>query len=86
MWLRNVPDELATSFTCHSPFSKVNSQCFRLTTLDLKPTGASEGAEGIVIGIPSRSEYLPTRIMASLLGRVREIGENVRDWREFLFS
>merc|ERR1712093_133986 len=81
MWLRNVPEELATSLICHWPSTKQNSQCFRLTTLDLKPTGASEGVLGFAEGTPSRSEYRPTRMMECSLGRVREMGVKVSEGR-----
>jgi hypothetical protein len=86
MWFRKVPDELQTSLTCHWPSLKLNSQCFRLTTLDLKPTGASEGTIGFVVGIPSRSEYRPTRIIESSLGNVRVIGVKGRDCRPLRIS
>ena len=83
MWFRNVPDELPTSLTCHWPFMYMNSQCLRLTTLDLKPTGASEGSVGLGLGMPSRSEYRPTRITQLSDGNVRAMGANGNDGREF---
>ena len=79
MWLRKVPLLLATSLTAHCPSVKLNSQCLRLTTFDLNPTGASEGALGFVGGGPSLSEYRPTRMMVVSFGRVREIGVKLRD-------
>src|SRR6266516_7782846 len=81
IWFKKVPDELQTSLTCHWPSLKLNSQCFRLTTLDLKPTGASDGTVGFVVGIPSRSEYRPTRITESSLGNVRVMGVKGKDCR-----
>ena len=79
MWLRNVPEELCTSLINHCPFSHQNSQCFRLTTFDLNPTGADEGAFAGGLGMISRSEYLPTLIISSSLGRVLEVGGNASD-------
>lgn len=86
-WLRRirfkkVPDELPTSLMCHCPLTKENSQCFRLTTFDLKPIGASDGSVGLHIGTPSRSEYRPTRMIESSDGRVRAMGANGKDGRE----
>jgi hypothetical protein len=78
-WFRNVPDELLTSLINHWLFWHQNSQCLRLTTLDLKPTGADEGALGLASGIFSRSEYLPTLMMAFSFGSVRVIAGNERD-------
>ena len=56
MWLRKVPDELRTSLIYHCPWEHQNSQCLRLTTFDLNPTGADEGAFEGGLGFPSRSE------------------------------
>jgi hypothetical protein len=58
-----------------------SSQCFRLTTLDLKPTAADEGTLDGISGMLSRSEYLPTRIMADSSGRVRVMVENCSEGR-----
>lgn len=77
--MRNVPEELETSLICHWPSTKLNSQCFRLTTFDLNPTGASEGPVGLETGGPSRSEYRPTLIILRSFGRVLEIGLKFRD-------
>lgn len=82
MWLRNVPDELPTSLICHWPFRYKNSQCFRLTTFDLNPTGASEGSVGLATGRPSRSEYRPTRMTQLSDGSVRETGMKGKEGRE----
>lgn len=68
---------------CHWPFMKISSQCLRLTTFDLNPIGASDGSDGLAMGIPSRSEYRPTRITQLSDGRVREMGIKVKDGREF---
>lgn len=81
MWFKKVPDELPTSLTCHWPFTNKNSQCLRLTTFDLNPTGESEGAPGFATGTPSRSEYRPTRITELSDGRVRETGMKCSDGR-----
>lgn len=81
MWFRNVPDELPTSLTCHWALMYMNSQCLRLTTLDLKPTGAPDGPGGFATGTPSRSEYRPTRITQLSEGSVRETGMNCREGR-----
>ena len=72
MWLRKVPDELPTSLKYHCPPSHQNSQCFLLTTLDLKPTGAAEGTFGGTWMPFSRSEYRPTRILDVCFGKVLE--------------
>jgi hypothetical protein len=53
-----------------------SSQCFLLTTLDLKPTAAAEGTFVGISGRLSRSEYLPTRIIFVSSGRVRVIVGN----------
>lgn len=79
--LRNVPDELPTSLMCHCPLTTENSQCLRLTTLDLNPIGASDGSVGFSSGTPSRSEYRPTRMTESSDGSVRLIGGNGKDGR-----
>lgn len=71
--MRNVPDELFTSFINHCPPWHQNSQCLLLTTFDLKPTGAAEGRFGGGLPSPSRSEYLPTRIIHSSRGSVLEV-------------
>lgn len=68
---------------CHWPFMKISSQCLRLTTFDLNPMGASDGSDGLAMGIPSRSEYRPTRITQLSDGRVRDMGIKVKDGREF---
>jgi len=65
----------------HLPSSYQNSQCRRLTTLLLKPTGAAEGAFAGTFGWLSLSEYLPTRITSLPLGRVRDTGANFNDGR-----
>jgi len=79
MWFRKVPDELLTSLMYHCPFEHQNSQCLRLTTFDLKPTGAEEGRFGGGLGLVSRSEYLPTRITQSSCGSVLEVGRNASE-------
>ena len=79
MWLRKVPEELLTSLMYHCPWEHQNSQCLRLTTFDLKPTGAEDGVCGGGFGLTSRSEYRPTRITQSSCGRVLEVGGNDRD-------
>lgn len=56
MWLRKVPLLLFTSLMYHLPASYQNSQCRRLTTLDLKPTGAADGTFMGTVGWLSRSE------------------------------
>ena len=81
MWLRKVPELLLTSLMYHLPSSYQNSQCRRLTTLLLKPTGAAEGALAGTLGWLSLSEYLPTRMISLPDGRVREIGANFNDGR-----
>lgn len=79
MWFRNVPDELLTSLMCHFPFSNQNSQCRRLTTLLLKPTGDAEGTLGATCGCASRSEYRPTLMTSDPDGSVLETGWKVSD-------
>lgn len=81
MWLRKVPELLLTSLIYHLPSSYQNSQCRRLTTLLLKPTGAAEGALTGTLGWLSLSEYRPTRMTSLLLGRVREMGANLSEGR-----
>lgn len=78
-WFKNVPDELFTSLMNHSPSWAQNSQCLRLTTLDLKPTGAAVDRFAGWLGCVSRSEYLPTRIISFPVGSVRPIGLNIND-------
>ena len=56
-----------------------SSQCFLLTTFDLKPTAAAEGTLVGISGRLSRSEYLPTRMMFVSFGRVRVIVGNCRE-------
>jgi hypothetical protein len=56
MWLRNVPEELFTSLMYQLPSLHQSSQCFRLTTLLLKPTAAAEGMLEGCSGTLSRSE------------------------------
>lgn len=77
--MRKVPDELLTSLTYHWPLEHQNSQCLRLTTLDLKPTIAADEVLGVGVGFASRSEYRPTLITEVLSGSVREIGANVSE-------
>lgn len=79
MWLRKVPDELLTSLIHHSPFLHHSSQCFRLTTFDLKPTAAAEGWSLGTSGSTSLSEYRPTLITADSSGRVRLMVEKERE-------
>ena len=81
IWFRNVPDELPTSLTCQVPFTYTNSQWRRLTTFDLKPTGASDGPPGFATGTPSLSEYRPIRITELAEGIVREMGMKCKDGR-----
>lgn len=83
MWFKKVPEELPTSRICHWPLTKENSQCLLLTTLDLKPIGASDGSVGLWTAIPSRSEYRPTRITEDSVGRVREVVVKGSEGREF---
>lgn len=83
MWFKKVPDELPTSLMCHWPLRYRNSQCFRLTTFDLKPTGASDGSDGLGFGMPSRSEYRPTRIRQLSAGKTRVMGTKGREGFEF---
>jgi hypothetical protein len=71
MWLRKVPDELFTSLMYQLLSLHHSSQCFLLTTFDLKPTAAAEGTFGVVSGAVSRSEYRPTRMMDVSSGSVR---------------
>lgn len=56
MWLRKVPDELLTSLMNQLPSLHHSSQCFRLTTLLLKPIAAAEGVFAGISGALSRSE------------------------------
>ena len=49
--------------------------------MDLKPTGVDEGTFGGTSGGPSRSEYRPTRIIALIVGRVRETEGNDSEGR-----
>ena len=78
-----MPEELLTSLMYHCPWEHQNSQCLRLTTFDLKPTGAEDGAFGLGrLGFVSRSEYRPTRMIQSSCGRVLEVAGNVRDGLE----
>lgn len=56
MWFRKVPDELLTSLMYQLPSLHHSSQCFRLTTFDLKPTAAEEGTLAGTSGMLSRSE------------------------------
>lgn len=81
MWLRKVPELLLTSLMYHLPSSYQNSQCRRLTTLLLNPTGAAEGMLLGILGWLSLSEYLPTRITSLPVGSVREMVGNLRDGR-----
>lgn len=74
-----MPDELLTSFIYHWPFEHQNSQCLRLTTLDLNPIGAEEGMLGGGFGLLSRSEYLPTLITQSSCGKVLDVGGNAKE-------
>lgn len=83
MWLRNVPDELLTSLMYHLPSSYQNSQCRRLTTLLLKPTGAPEAEwpDAPARAWVSRSEYRPTRMTSVPLDSVLEMGGKDNDGR-----
>ncbi len=81
MWLRKVPEELFTSLMYHCPFEHQNSQCLRLTTFDLNPTGAEDGTFGGGLGLASRSEYLPTRITQSSCGSILDVCGNTSDGR-----
>lgn len=81
MWFRKVPEELLTSLMNHWPLAHQNSQCFRLTTLDLKPTGVAEGMLGGGFGAVSRSEYRPTRITESSDGSVLAMGGKTKEGR-----
>ena len=74
-----MPEELLTSLMYHCPWEHQNSQCLRLTTFDLNPTGAEDGVCGGGFGLTSRSEYRPTRITQSSCGRVLEVAGNDRD-------
>lgn len=86
MWLRNVPEELLTSLMYQLPSLHQSSQCFLLTTLDLKPTAAAEGPLGVFSGMLSRSEYRPTRIIADSSGNVRWMVGNCNEGRPALGS
>lgn len=79
IWLRNVPEELFTSLIYHCPLEHQNSQCLRLTTLDLNPTGADDGVFEGMFGFVSRSEYRPTRITQSSCGRVLDVIGNAKE-------
>lgn len=79
IWLRKVPDELLTSLIYQRPFEYQNSQCRLLTTLDLNPTGALEGAFAAWGGCVSRSEYLPTFMTSVPLGNIRDMGLNASE-------
>lgn len=87
MWFKKVPELDLTSLIHHCPSLHQNSQCLRDTTLDLKPTGAEDGTfGGRSLGMLSFSEYLPTLMTQSSLGRVLDIGGNCRLGREALGS
>jgi hypothetical protein len=86
MWLRNVPEELFTSLMYQLPSLHHSSQCFLLTTLDLKPTAAAEGMLEECSGVLSRSEYRPTRMIADSSGKVRFMVGNCSDGRPALGS
>jgi hypothetical protein len=58
-----------------------SSQCFLLTTFDLKPTAAAEGMLDGLSGMLSRSEYRPTRMIADSSGSVRFIVGNCSEGR-----
>lgn len=80
--MRKVPDELFTSLIYHTPAENQNSQCRRLTTFDLNPTGA---AEGTLLSFPnagcSLSEYLPTLIISLPEGSILNAGVKTKDGR-----
>ena len=81
IWLRNVPDELFTSLMNQRPPAHQNSQWRLLTTLDLKPTGAADGAFAACGGWLSLSEYRPTLMISFPVGKIRAIGLKTRDGR-----
>jgi hypothetical protein len=81
MWLRKVPEELFASLIYHLPPSNQNSQCLRLTTLLLKPTGAAEGTFAGATACCSLSEYRPTLIVSLPVGSVLDTGLKDKDCR-----
>jgi hypothetical protein len=83
-WFKKVPELDLTSLMYHCEFSHQNSQCFRETTLDLNPTGAADVDAPLGTSVPnwSLSEYLPTRMTASDVGKVLDMAWNVSDGRD----